>query len=788
MAGIDYNILGQIKPIQLESPMNAMAQAMQLRGLQESLQMNALKAQEYQQQQQEKNALARLMGSGIPYGSDEFFNRLSVEAPSYVEPIASGVEKRRKSESERETALLTRQQREQATEEAARKTKEARRVTALRGIASATTPDSAYAMMQHYYGQGDLGYDDYQLLAPELLENPDWRATQTNILTRLLPAKEALTAGADIEKATLGVDTEKQKLEKEKLALETAQLDTRLKQFNAAFPASNIRSKNDVANRIRAMHSDKVLGPLVTRFGSLEDTIARDVAEYERDDRGYKARLSGVSAENILKAAEEKENKEYSNYRLNELVNRRQPLTQEEYFKRKRGEATAAPAAESPAAVAPAQATAVAPEEKGPSVGTAVSIEAKPYGVDLIDPEAQTLLLAAASAETSAEKDVLIKLAEKIQTEHAARRRNQEFTGTYQNVDIALRDLERLRKEPKTPENEKRIEVLEGLIAAAQVPQRPPAPTEISKKEEELVALDKKIADETDSAKKNELKERRKRLKADINADVYGRPSVVMQGPPPTDTTLDMLAAAYIEDKTSINSVPKQLRMSVINRASDMLGKRGLSGEDAGKTLVESRIDAKTREATVRDFKVGKSALATRSFNTAIDHLDTMDKLATALQNNDTRAFNSVGNFFSKQVGAPAITNFEAAKAIVGGEVAKALTGANMALKDREEIRDSIIASSSPEQLRGVLKTYKQLLGGQLNSLSIQYQTGTGRDDFATKLSPAAKRELEALNPQKPASSTSRQMSTQDKEALDWANAHPNDSRAAAIKKRLGVK
>jgi hypothetical protein len=260
------------------------------------------------------------------------------------------------------------------------------------------------------------------------------------------------------------------------------------------------------------------------------------------------------------------------------------------------------------------------------------------------------------------------------------------------------------------------------------------------------------------------------------------------QGPKPTDTTMDMLAAAYIEDKTSINSVPKSLRVAIMNRASEMLGKKGLSGEDAGKNLIESRIDAKTREATVREFKVGKSAVATRSFNTAIDHLETMEKLATALQNNDTRAFNSVGNFFSKQVGAPAITNFEAAKAIVGGEVAKALTGANMALKDREEIRDSIIASSSPEQLRGVLKTYKQLLGGQLNSLSIQYQTGTGRDDFATKLSPAAKRELEALNPQKPASSTSRQMSTQDKEALDWANAHPNDSRAAAIKKRLGVK
>ena len=48
MAGIDYTIPGQIKGIQLESPMNAMAQAMQLRGLQEASQLNALRAQEYE--------------------------------------------------------------------------------------------------------------------------------------------------------------------------------------------------------------------------------------------------------------------------------------------------------------------------------------------------------------------------------------------------------------------------------------------------------------------------------------------------------------------------------------------------------------------------------------------------------------------------------------------------------------------------------------------------------------------------------------------------------------------
>jgi hypothetical protein len=59
MAGIDYTIPGQFKGIQLESPMNAMAQAMQLRGLQEASQLNALRAQEYELKTQDAREMSR---------------------------------------------------------------------------------------------------------------------------------------------------------------------------------------------------------------------------------------------------------------------------------------------------------------------------------------------------------------------------------------------------------------------------------------------------------------------------------------------------------------------------------------------------------------------------------------------------------------------------------------------------------------------------------------------------------------------------------------------------------
>jgi hypothetical protein len=90
MAQIDSSIPMSFRPIQIESPINQMAAIAQLRGAQEASQMNALKMQEYQQQQRDKNALARIMGEkDLEFGSDEFMNRVLAEAPSQYEGIAT---------------------------------------------------------------------------------------------------------------------------------------------------------------------------------------------------------------------------------------------------------------------------------------------------------------------------------------------------------------------------------------------------------------------------------------------------------------------------------------------------------------------------------------------------------------------------------------------------------------------------------------------------------------------------------------------------------------------------
>lgn len=110
MPPIDYTIPRQIKGVQIDSPMNVMMEFAQLQGLQQQQQMNALKAQEYQQDVAEKNALAQIYASpNLKYGSDEFFAEVSKRAPRYFEKIATG-------EAQRQTALSTKQQREAAVE------------------------------------------------------------------------------------------------------------------------------------------------------------------------------------------------------------------------------------------------------------------------------------------------------------------------------------------------------------------------------------------------------------------------------------------------------------------------------------------------------------------------------------------------------------------------------------------------------------------------------------------------------------------------------------------------
>jgi hypothetical protein len=157
-----------------------------------------------------------------------------------------------------------------------------------------------------------------------------------------------------------------------------------------------------------------------------------------------------------------------------------------------------------------------------------------------------------------------------------------------------------------------------------------------------------------------------------------------------------------------------------------------------------SSADAKSREAALKQFTSGKNGNTIRSLNVAVQHLDQLGQLATALNNSDTPLLNRVSIAWKKETGQAAPTNFNAAKKIVADEIVKAIVGSGGGVADREEAAASINAASSPAQLQQVIETYTGLMAGQLNGIRQQYATATGRNDFESLLLPGTKSRLEA--------------------------------------------
>lgn len=157
--------------------------------------------------------------------------------------------------------------------------------------------------------------------------------------------------------------------------------------------------------------------------------------------------------------------------------------------------------------------------------------------------------------------------------------------------------------------------------------------------------------------------------------------------------------------------------------------------------------DYTRRTTAARAFGTGPQGNAIRSFNVGLSHLDTLGQLADAMGNGNVQGINRLRNAFRTQFGSDAPVDFNSARQIVGAEIVKAVTGAAGALGDRETAEAQLNAASSPEQLAGVIRTYKNLMAGQLHGLRQQYETSTGNNDFDKLLSPTARTQLGGPKP-----------------------------------------
>lgn len=214
----------------------------------------------------------------------------------------------------------------------------------------------------------------------------------------------------------------------------------------------------------------------------------------------------------------------------------------------------------------------------------------------------------------------------------------------------------------------------------------------------------------------------------------------------------------------------------------------------ASRGLTPSELAELHRSAPgMLKFVMGPDGRSTVSLGTAVRHLDTIQNLANAWAANDTRAINEIRKVISTQFGKSAATNLQAAGSIVGPEIIKAIgvAGAGTA-EERAKAEKMFSAASSPEQLTGAVKTVQALMGGQLEGRKRQAQAAGVTDAMFKNL--IGDRPYEILShaeggakggekTDKPAVT----LSAKDQQALDWANANPNDPRSAGIKKHLGA-
>jgi hypothetical protein len=185
-------------------------------------------------------------------------------------------------------------------------------------------------------------------------------------------------------------------------------------------------------------------------------------------------------------------------------------------------------------------------------------------------------------------------------------------------------------------------------------------------------------------------------------------------------------------------------KANIMNMAALM--NQGKTPEQAAESVFQNKQNRAAEQQAMKTFAGGIEGRTKRSLNTASDHLFTLEEAGMALNNGDILLFNSIGNRINKELGVPAPTTFDGVKKIVAGEIVKATTGSAGALGDRQEVERSILSANSPQQLLESIAYYKKLMAGQLQSLELQWETGTNRpaEEFRKGLS---KKTLSLLPP-----------------------------------------
>jgi len=155
----------------------------------------------------------------------------------------------------------------------------------------------------------------------------------------------------------------------------------------------------------------------------------------------------------------------------------------------------------------------------------------------------------------------------------------------------------------------------------------------------------------------------------------------------------------------------------VNSRNAAILANSIIANPNADLNLLASNVKAQDSYASG-----GSNNKILQSVNTAISHMDAIEKLSDAMDSGDIQKINQAKAYWKEQTGQAAPSNMDAAAQLVGNEVIKAVAASgNGSKEEREKAEAAFARYKSGEQIKGVTSTYRTLLGGQIE---------TKRNDF----------------------------------------------------------
>ncbi len=139
------------------------------------------------------------------------------------------------------------------------------------------------------------------------------------------------------------------------------------------------------------------------------------------------------------------------------------------------------------------------------------------------------------------------------------------------------------------------------------------------------------------------------------------------------------------------------------------------------------------RSATAKDFASGKAAQNLTSFNTALEHMDRLDKATQDLHNWNVplgswarTVTNPIASALNPDV-ETRLKKFNIAKTAVVDELTRAFRGTGGNVHDLVQWEKSLNAADSEQSLRGAIKEGMQLLDSRIGALGDQYSRGMGK-------------------------------------------------------------